>query len=89
MANHKSAQKRARQTIKKTAINARRKTTVRTAVKAVREALTAKETTKAVELLPKAQSLLNKLVKSGVIKKKTASRKTSRLASQVSRLNKK
>jgi len=88
VANHKSAEKRARQTVKKTIINNKRKTTVKTAVKAVREALVANDKTKAVDLLPKAQSLINKLAKNGVIKKKTASRKTARIAKQVSKLSK-
>ena len=95
MANHKSAEKRARQTIKKTAPNNQRKTTVKTAVKAVREALAAKavreaiasnDKTAALKLLPKAQSLLNKLAKVGIIKKQNAGRKTSRLVDQVNKL---
>ncbi len=88
MANHKSAEKRARQTVKKTAINNSRKTTVKSAVKAVREAIAAKDTQKAKTLLPKAQSLLSKLSKVGVIKKKAAGRKTSRLVSQINKLSK-
>lgn len=88
MANHKSAEKRARQTIKKTAINKTRKSIVTTAVKKVRTAIASGSKTEAAKLLPAAQAELRKLAKTGVIKKETAARKTSRLASQVAKLAK-
>ena len=86
MANHKSAEKRARQTIKKNALNRSRASIVTTAVKKLRTAITAGDKTEAQKLLPKAQKMINRLAKTGVIKKETASRKTSRLASQIHKL---
>ncbi|PIP94652.1 MAG: 30S ribosomal protein S20 [Bdellovibrio sp. CG12_big_fil_rev_8_21_14_0_65_39_13] len=86
MANHKSAEKRARQTIKKNALNRSRSSIVTTVVKKVRTAITEGNKAEAQKLLPEAQKLINRLAKTGVIKKETASRKTSRLASQVQKL---
>lgn len=86
MANHKSAEKRNRQTIEKRARNRAAKTRVRTAVKKLRTAIEAKDKKTATELLPTVQSLLGKLSKSSAMKSKTSSRRTSRLASQVASL---
>jgi len=86
VANHKSAEKRARQTIKKNALNRSRSSIVTTVVKKVRTAITEGNKAEAQKLLPEAQKLINRLAKTGVIKKETASRKTSRLASQVQKL---
>lgn len=86
MANHKSAAKRAKQTIKKTAVNRARESDVKTVVKKVRDAIAKKDKTLATKLLTEAQSKLRKLAGSGVVKRETASRKTSRLASQVAKI---
>jgi small subunit ribosomal protein S20 len=86
MANHKSATKRNKQAIKARAKNRSAKTKVRSVVKKLREAIEANDKKTAVELLPTAQSLLGKLSKSSVMKSKTSSRKTSRLATQVAGL---
>ncbi len=86
MANHKSAKKRAKQAIKRTLVNKTKTSRVRTMVKNLRAAISENNKEKALELAPKTQSLLNKLAKSGVIKRETAARKTSRLAQQVAAL---
>ena len=86
MANHKSAAKRARQSLKKMEQNKIRKSEVKTAEKNLRTALLEKDKDKAAELFPKIQSLLQKLAKSGITKKNNASRKTSRLADQLAKL---
>lgn len=86
MANHKSAEKRAKQTIKKNARNKAKRSESKTLVKALREAITEKDKTKALELMQKVQSKLSKLAKSPAMSWKTAARKTSRLAQQVSSL---
>lgn len=86
MANHKSAEKRNRQTIEKRARNRAAKTRMRTAVKKLRTAIEEKDKKTATELLPTVQSLLGKLSKSSAMKSKTSSRRTSRLASQVASL---
>jgi small subunit ribosomal protein S20 len=86
VANHKSAAKRARQSLKKMEQNKVRKSEVKTAEKNLRTALLEKDKDKAAELFPKIQSLLQRLAKSGITKKNNASRKTSRLADQLAKL---
>jgi small subunit ribosomal protein S20 len=86
VANHKSAKKRAKQTIVRTERNKSKRSEVRSAVKAVRMALADKDGELAKKKLLEAQSLLSKTVKSGVYKAKTAARYTSRLAQQVTKL---
>jgi small subunit ribosomal protein S20 len=86
VANHKSSEKRAKQDIKKTAVNKANETKAKSAIKKVREAITAKDKKAAATLLTDAQAELRKLAKSGVIKLNTAARKTSRLASQVNKI---
>lgn len=87
MANHKSAEKRAKQSIVKNARNTAKSSAVKTAVKKLRKAITEGNKQGSTELLANAQRLLARLAKSGVIKKTAASRKTSRLAAQVSKLS--
>ncbi len=87
MANHKSAKKRALQTVKKTERNKARKSEVKSAMKKIRQAIEAKDRTKAGELLPQVQKLIGKLWNAGIIKKNTAARSTSRLAQQVKKLS--
>lgn len=86
MANHKSAAKRNRQAIKKTALNRSKRSKVRTSIKKLRTAIQEKNKDVAQKQLVEVQSLLGKLAKSSAMKKQTASRKTARLASQVAKL---
>ena len=86
MANHKSAKKRARQTIAKNAINTEKRSAAKNLVKKVRDAIANKDKTTALELLPKTQKLLDRLAKHGILKPNAAARKTSRLASQANEL---
>ncbi len=86
MANHKSSEKRARQDIKKNLVNKVNESKTKTAVKKVRDAITAGDKKAAAEVLKTAQAELRKLAKTGVIKANTAARKTSRLASQINNL---
>jgi len=83
VANHKSSEKRARQTPKKTLRNKVAESRVKTIVKAVKLAIEEKDLTLAAKLLPQAQRLIDRLAKIGVIKRQTAGRKVSRLASQI------
>ena len=82
VANHKSSKKRARQDIVRRARNVARQTKAKTAIKAVRAAVAGKDAAQAKAALPKAQSLIAKLAKKGVINKKAAARKVGRLARQ-------
>lgn len=82
MANHKSAAKRARQSVKKTATNSARKSTVRTAERKLVKAIEAKDLKALPALLASFSSQVMKAAKNGVIKKAAASRKISRLSSR-------
>jgi len=86
VANHKSAAKRARQSVKRMEQNKIKKSEVRTAEKNLRIALEEKNKEKANELFPLLQGLFRKLAKSGINKRNNASRKTSRLAHQIASL---
>lgn len=86
MANHKSAQKRIRQTKVRTERNRYYKTKLKNMVRALREALEAKDITKAQEYLKVANKEIHKLVSKGILKKNTASRKVSRLNASVKKV---
>lgn len=86
MANHKSAQKRIRQTIARTERNRFYKTRIKNIVRALREAVVANDLPKAQESLKIANRELHKYVSKGILKKNTASRKVSRLNASVKKL---
>jgi small subunit ribosomal protein S20 len=83
LAQHKSAKKRARQTLKRRARNRGIRNAVRTRVKAFRSASDAVEDTTAS--LRSAEGLIRRAASKGVIPKKRASRQVSRLAKQANR----
>lgn len=87
MANHKSAEKRARQSLRRNLVNSSRRSVVRTAEKALLKALSAKDSGTLSEqlkgLLKNYMSEMGKAAKNNVFKKTTASRKISRLSSRV------
>lgn len=82
MANHKSALKRAGQNERRRLRNKAVQTRVKNVVKDVRLAV-AQDEGDAAEKLNTAKSAIDKAAKKGVIHKRTASRKVSRLARQV------
>ncbi len=84
MANHKSAIKRIVQNEKKRLRNRVVKTRVKSAVKKVHFAAGTGEDVNA--RLIAAQSLIDKAAKKGVIHKRTAARKISRLAARANRM---
>ncbi len=83
MAQHKSAEKRARQAIRRTARNAQWKSRMRNAIKRVR---TTKDKEKALVALNKTVKLLDQLAAKGVIHKNMASNQKSRLTKFVNAL---
>ncbi|NBP02472.1 MAG: 30S ribosomal protein S20 [Proteobacteria bacterium] len=85
MANIKSAQKRARQSIVKKQRNLGRKTAVKTAVKKVLSAIQAQDLEQAKLLLKDAEGQIARAAGKNVLHKKTAMRKTSRLAKRLSK----
>ncbi len=86
MANHKSAEKRIRQTEKRTERNRYYRTRIKNITKAVREAISNKDLEKANETFKVANQELHKFVSKGIIKKNTAARKVSRLNSEIKKL---
>mgnify|MGYP001120331212 CR=1 FL=1 len=86
MANHKSALKRAKQNLVRNARNTHIRSTMRTLVKRVREAVTAGDAEAANAALAKAIPYISKTATKGVIHKATASRKISRLTKLVNTL---
>jgi small subunit ribosomal protein S20 len=86
VANHASAKKRVRQTIKRTARNRHIRTTVRTCVKRVRAAIEAGDAGAAKKALVEAVSQIDGAVSKGLYHRKTGSRYISRLTHQVNTL---
>lgn len=86
MPNHKSAEKRVRQTVKRNEINTRNRSKLRTQIKKLRAALATGDKNQSQELLTPTISLIDKSVNKGVIHRNTAARYKSRLTSHVNDL---
>ena len=84
MANTKSAIKRIRRISKQTAVNKVRKSRYKNALKKMNILIEEKKKTEAVKFLPKLNSELMKISKTGVIKKQNASRNISRITKKIS-----
>jgi small subunit ribosomal protein S20 len=83
MANTKSAKKAARQAVRRTEINKSRASRVRTAVRDVEDAVKSGNKKAAKEALKAAEPVLASVAQKGVIDKRMASRKVSRLSARV------
>ncbi len=83
MANTSSAKKAARQMITRTARNKTRRTRLKSSVRGVEEAIASGDKAAAVAALKAVEPVLARTAQKGVIHKKTASRKVSRLAARV------
>ena len=83
MANHKSAEKRHRQSKIRNARNTHIRSTMRSYVKKVRMAIAEGDLETAETVLAKAVPYIDKAATKGVIHKATASRKISRLTKLV------
>ena len=86
MANHKSAEKRIRQTEKRNAINRASRSKLRTQIKKLRTAIGGSDKAGSTELLNPTVSLIDKMVNKGIIHRNTAARYKSRLTKHVSEL---
>ena len=86
MANHVSSLKRARQTVKRTAVNRANRTKLRNGLRAMREALQANDAAAARTQYQQTSSLLDKSVQKGVLHDNTASRYKSRLNARLKAL---
>ena len=84
MANTRSAIKRIRRISKQTSVNKIRKSRYKNAIKKMNVLLEKKDKTEALKFLPKLNSELMKIAKTGVIKKQNASRNISRITKKIS-----
>ena len=80
MANIKSAQKRARQAVKRRARNVSLLTAARSAIKGVKKAIAAGDKKAAAAALAKSQAVIDRVASKGVLHRNAASRQKSRLA---------
>ena len=83
MANTKSAIKRIRRISKQTVVNKARKSRFRNALKKMNALIDTKKKDEALKFLPKLNSELMKIAKTGVIKKQNASRNVSRITKKI------
>ncbi len=86
MANTKSAIKRIRRISRQTAINKSRKSRFKSAIKKINLLLDSKKKKEALAFLPKLNSELMKIAKTGIIKKENASRNISRITRKINAL---
>ena len=86
MANTKSAIKRIRKISKQTVVNKTRKSRYRNALKKMNFLIDGKKKDEALKFLPKLNSELMKISKTGVIKKENASRNISRMTKKINSL---
>jgi small subunit ribosomal protein S20 len=84
----KSALKANRQNIKRNEHNRQMRSTLRTALKAIRAKLDDKDVDGAKAALSKTVSIVDRMAKTGIIHRNTAGRYKSRLASHVERASK-
>ena len=86
MANTKSAIKRIRRISRQTKVNKARKSKYRNAIKKMNILIETKKKSEALKFLPKLNSQLMKVAKTGIIKKENASRNISRITKKVAAL---
>ncbi len=87
MANTKSAEKAARVTERRTAVNKARRTRMRSSWRAVEEALAAGDAKSAQSALKQAEAETMRAVSKGVVHKNLGSRKVSRLSKRIATLS--
>lgn len=87
MPNHKSAEKRVRQSEKRRDVNRNRKSSLRTQIKKLRAALNASDKNLSQDLLNPTVSTIDKAVNKGILHKNTAARYKSRLTQHVAKLS--
>ena len=83
MANTKSAIKRIRRITKQTIVNKARKNRYKNALKKMNILINGKKREEALKFLPKLNSELMKIAKTGIIKKQNASRNVSRITKKI------
>jgi len=83
MPNTKSAVRRVRRVKKQTQINRIRKSKYKNAVKQMELLIKSKDKAKAKKYFSKFQSILMQVAKSGIVNKRTASRKISKISKRI------
>ena len=86
MANTKSAIKRVRRISRQTIVNKTRKSRFKNAIKKMNFLLESKKKKEALDFLPKLNSELMKVAKTGIIKRQNASRNISRITKKINAL---
>lgn len=86
MANTTSAKKATRKMQRRTGINKNRRTRMKTEVRRVEEAIAAGNKTEAAAALKAAEPVLARSGQTGIVHKRAASRKVSRLTAAVNRM---
>ena len=86
MANTKSAIKRIRRISRQTQVNRSRKSKFRNALKKMNLIIEKKDKKEAIAYLPKLNSDLMRIAKTGVVKKQNASRNVSRITKKINSL---
>ena len=86
MANTKSAIKRIRRIARQTVVNKSRKKRFKNAIKKMNSILDKNNKKEALEYLPKLNSELMKIAKTGIIKRQNASRNISRITKKINSL---
>jgi small subunit ribosomal protein S20 len=88
MANTKSAKKAARKIVRRTEVNRTRRSRVRTFVRSVEEAISRGDEAAALASLKAAEPEIMRAAQKGVVHRRTASRKVSRLSKRIAKLRK-
>ena len=83
MANTKSAIKRIRRISKQTIVNKARKSKYKNALKKMNILIVQKKKSEALKFLPKLNSELMKIAKTGIVKKQNAARNVSRITKKI------
>ena len=83
MANTKSAIKRIRRISKQTTVNKTRKSRYKNALRKMNLLIEEKKKSEALKFLPKLNSELMRIAKTGIVKKQNASRNVSRLTKKI------
>ncbi len=86
MANTKSAIKTNRRVKRQTQVNRSRRSKYKTSIKKMNSLIEKKDKKEALKFLPKLSSQLMRVAKTGIVKKKNASRNISRITKKINSL---
>ena len=87
MATHKSAEKRARQSLRRQAVNKRSVSQVRTWERKLRKAIEGKDKKSATTMLNTFMKVVDRAAKKGIIRTEHASRRISKVSQAISKLS--